>query len=460
MVGGKRYSKLMICVLMTILLWFLIFKKKDSSIYMKSTRKSIFIVITCIPFIVLFLAMFCDAVETNRCNAILPWRKRQLLEIVLGIVFDLDSVLPAFVELWGISITIMIFVIEIARNMKYGITLKRIAIIELGKTHVFILASFYLLLYPIAYVSYYMGKENTLVACWIVTLLGLMGTLFFCVLETRSKAIRKVLKENTIRTLKKNAKNNKEQQSIQNKIDSLSVTDIMLNTDYTNKEERDNITNMIKDILIDSEVSNSMHENRMENVILMNWCDRICSKFAVGDDRQKEILIRYIGNVLNELEKSGEENEKNTNKNIKENKYRSVLYSVQVLVALVRFNNPDMNEVMIQIWKRISTYKTECILYLLLYTEHHYWFVDNKLLNWLESSNRDLTLIFNQISKGNATFDYEQAVMFWTSWTDYDSEKNEMGLNYLMNFIYCLEAFQGKKHQCPNLPCVTLEYIK
>ena len=137
-------------------------------------------------------------------------------------------------------------------------------------------------------------------------IIGLFGTLWFCTYKTRAESIRNTLKKHTINTLRE-INGYKSGQSMENMIDGLSITDVLLHTDYMNKEERDVISDIIVDILTDEKLffddqCKAEEKSLLKNVILMNWIERISSKFELEDKRQKEILIRFLNNLLDKMD--------------------------------------------------------------------------------------------------------------------------------------------------------------
>lgn len=375
--------------------------------------------------------------------------KSNLKKISRGRFLCIDDVMDAFTEVWGIAVAIMIFLLEFAQNVKYGITLKRIAVLEVGKKAIKRLAVIYLMLYPAAYAAHYYGLTNILFLIWLLMIVGLFGTLWFCTYKTRAESIRNTLKKHTINTLRE-INGCKSGQSMENMIDGLSITDVLLHTDYMNKEERDVISDIIVDILTDEKLffddqCKAEEKSLLKNVILMNWIERISSKFELEDKRQKEILIRFLNNLLDKMDDWSSKKKK--------------WYGMQCMIALLKYNSSSANSILLQIWKRID--EKECILvYLLLYTEFYYWSGNHELLEWVFLPDSELKKSFQDILMGNVNYDYNQAIEYWISWMDYDGKKIETGFNYFNSFISTLDCFRGKIASVKQEPCITLDYLK
>ncbi len=407
------------------------------------------ITISAIFISIVILVVSCDLADNEYTIMKTCCFKADLKRISRGRFLCIDDVMDAFTELWGIAVAIMIFLIEFAQNMKYGITLKRIAVLELGKNTIKLLSVIYLLLYPASYAAHYWGFTNSLLFIWILMVVGLFGTLWFCTYKTRAESIRNTLKKHTINTLLK-IKGCEYGQSMENMIDGLSITDVLLHTDYMNKEERDVISDIIVDILTDEKLFSddqckTGEKHLLENMIMMNWFERVSSKFELEDKRQKEILISFLNNLLDKID----------DKSSKKKKW----YGVQCMLALLKYNSSSANSILLQIWKRID--EKECILvYLLLYTEFNYWSGDHELLDWIFLSDLELKKSFQDIRMGNVDYDYDQAIEYWISWIDYNDKKSETGFNYFNSFISTLDCFRGKPASVKQEPCITLDYIK
>lgn len=154
-------------------------------------------------FIAIFLlAVACDLADNEYTIIKSCCFKSNLKIISRGRFLCIDDVMDAFTEVWGIAVAIMIFLLEFAQNVKYGITLKRIAVLEVGKKAIKRLAVIYLMLYPAAYAAHYYGLTNSLFLIWLLMIVGLFGTLWFCTYKTRAESIRNTLKTLVTGTIK------------------------------------------------------------------------------------------------------------------------------------------------------------------------------------------------------------------------------------------------------------------
>lgn len=85
----------------------------------KKWKKPILVLLMLVLIVTLSVA--CDLVDNENAKIKYCCFKSVLKRISRGRFLCIDDVMDAFTELWGIAVTIMIFLIEFAQNVKYGI---------------------------------------------------------------------------------------------------------------------------------------------------------------------------------------------------------------------------------------------------------------------------------------------------------------------------------------------------
>lgn len=366
-----------------------------------------------------------------------------------------------FVQIWGIAITIMIFIIELAGNIKYGVSLKRIAVLILGKVQIYIIAGIYLFLYPLAYVFLLLNWEYMLFSCWLTAVVGLGVTLFFCVRNTRGKSVQEILKKNTIKVLKEKHQNNNslslpKKYSVRSEIDSLSITDMIIHTDFSNMEEMRNSTTILTELLTNHDVQKCLQGTFMEHTILMNWTMRICQSFDLAEEWKRQVLLEVLKNMWTELKEYSLISYDNS-----VNHEKIISYSIQIMIPLMILDNNQNHNLVSEFLSEIYGYQKESMVYLLMYMEYRYWTYDSCLMNlFINSSSQfpDMIDIFYDIVNGNFVFNYKLALSLWLDWSQYDYQLNDMRLKEFQQFADVAKQMIGGK-SCHNSRCFVLEYL-
>mgnify|MGYP006067302563 FL=1 len=139
---------------------------------------------------------------------------------------------------WGIAITITIFMMEISNQYRYGISLKTVVNYSLMRGTVFVGMAGYLMLYPLMFVAVELSMKCMALWCAGATIVTFGSALAFSLLIFRKKSVRKLLVSLTIEKIRKLDKRaEKEIINLHSQIDSLPVTDFMIYINYDNAEE-------------------------------------------------------------------------------------------------------------------------------------------------------------------------------------------------------------------------------
>ena len=197
---------------------------------------------------------------------------------------------------WGIAITITIFMMEISNQYRYGISLKTVVNYSLMRGTVFVGMAGYLMLYPLMFVAVELSMKCMALWCAGATIVTFGSALAFSLLIFRKKSVRKLLVSLTIEKIRKLDKRaEKEIINLHSQIDSLPVTDFMIHINYDNAEE----TRCLVEVL--STVFCSIRSKKVEDdlsmidmTLLTAWSTHIIYKSGTATEEEQSRTTRLL----------------------------------------------------------------------------------------------------------------------------------------------------------------------
>lgn len=343
---------------------------------------------------------------------------------------ELVGIRDLFDTVWGTAITITIFMLEISSQYRYGISLKTIVYRSLNKVLVLIGAAGYLLLCPIMYLSVNKDMRCTAVWCVCTAILSFGVALYFSVRIFRKQSVRQLLRDLTYKRIKAESENIKNDfQNIHSMIDGLPITDFIIHIDYTNAEETRCLTDILSAVLCDAGFGEKgIKKNVINMTLLMTWANHIIYNSGVSTEEEKSRTIRILYELWGKL-KSGDQD----------------ILLVQLTIPFIEMGNDTGREMLERIFNATGVSAKRVVLYLLLYTEYRFWYVDNRIAGWFRCGRSTIKRSIFEILRGNVKWDEESAWELWKAWRVYNSYEGQMGLEQFFTFCNDIEMLQKRK---------------
>ena len=336
---------------------------------------------------------------------------------------------------WGIAITITIFMMEISNQYRYGISLKTVVNYSLMRGTVFVGMAGYLMLYPLMFVAVELSMKCMALWCAGATIVTFGSALAFSLLIFRKKSVRKLLVSLTIEKIRKLDKRaEKEIINLHSQIDSLPVTDFMIHINYDNAEE----TRCLVEVL--STVFCSIRSKKVEDglsmidmTLLTAWSTHIIYKSGTATEEEQSRTTRLLVELWRKLPEDNR-----------------IVYTVQMLIPFVEMKDNVGIEIMCRFLRIIIQDESVIMLYLLLYSEYRYWFVYDRILEWFNIGEQYPWKWIESILTGAEKLDRELAWCFWKSWRFYNMYDGQIGLDHF--YAFCQDAEHVKEREKKHTP--------
>lgn len=343
---------------------------------------------------------------------------------------ELVEIRDLFDTVWGTAITITIFMLEISNQYRYGISLKTIVYRSLNKVLILIGAGGYLLLCPIMYLSINNDMRCTAVWCVCTAILSFGVALYFSVRIFRKQSVRQLLRDLTYKRIEAESKTiKKEFQNIHSMIDGFPITDFIIHIDYTNAEETRCLTDILSEVLYDAGLGiKKIKKNVINMTLLMTWASHIIYNSGVSTEEEKSRTIRILYELWGKL-KSGDQD----------------ILLVQLTIPFIEMGNDTGREMLERIFNATGVSVKRVVLYLLLYTEYKFWYVDNRIAGWFRYGRSNIKRSIFEILRGNVKWDEESAWELWKAWRVYNSYEGQMGLEQFFTFCNDIEMLQKRR---------------
>lgn len=387
----------------------------------------VLIFIAIIDIVSLFMDLYlCELIRNCLIKRKL-WDTGIVIIVRLLIADDVGIIIDAFYIVWGAVITIAIFLIEISGTYQYGINLR--GIIGLFWDRDFLKKSeiFYLILFPLEFFSCVNGFRVLSLWGLCVAFCGLIFVIGFVQRYTKRAKVQELILEKTKEELLKM----NQEESICQIIDALPVTDMLVHIDYSNAYDQKMLANVLVEILTDKNIFQNTAQSSLRNIILMVWGRWMLASTSIQTEGEKECILNMFCDIWKELLRSD-------NKEIIQEEQR-ISYSLQLLIPFIDLQSEDGSSLLIRLWKRMNTYKSQVLIYLLLYSEFRYWFVDGKPQKWTKEKDYDLAMELNQLRKGHFIWEEDLGRKLWIDWGWCNGARGDIGIKQFYSFCKSLE---------------------
>lgn len=338
---------------------------------------------------------------------------------------DLSKNSDVFFAVWGVAIAVAIFIVEISGSFHCGISLKRITRWQWGDDIIYGGLE-YLLLGPLIYVSNSWFWKLTSFGCVCAAFVGMGYMLCFFQHYMHIDNIQELLVDKSTEMLYQWKK--KAQIVTHSEIDKLPVADMLMHIAYDQADEVRIMLDTLVRVMVQGR--DSIRGTSLENTLLVTWVKHIVRYSGIADEDERERTLNLIIQLWGQVSKNCTQRECQS-------------YSVQLLIPFMDIGSEEAVKMLVRVWKRLNLYSQTSVIYLLLYTEFRYWFIDGKIHKWIDTDDPSMRRELERIRKGRFTWDEEAARQYWLDWSQYSCQRGDIGLLQFENFRRSAEALKG-----------------
>lgn len=353
------------------------------------------------------------------------------------------NLVSAFNILWSVAVTVTIFILEFSEEYKFGVPLKRIVYEALGGIWLGISVSFFLILFPLFYLFMKFDLKQLGLWCLLAAFLIFVEAIAFFAWMYKGRHIRNIIREKTLKQIKKIADGNdsskKKQEAIQlhARIDGFAIADMLEHTDYRNADEVSGLVGMCKDICISSEFWETLQAGKLENLMITTWVDHIIHSCAWNTEYDCTQNINTLHLLWKAMTTAINMNDEDADR-------MKISVCLQFLQPFVNENDDRNDRILIRVWREFEPYRKQTLVYLLLYTTYRAYRMGSVDYTWFLNNEPVFRLCMKEIVNGHFRWDETFkafALQRWIDWSRYDC-RNDIELMQFMNFSNDMENLQ------------------
>lgn len=350
---------------------------------------------------------------------------------------DNGYIMDAFGLIWGMTVTLVLFLMEFHNTYWYGVTLRNIVNLSLNKSVLVLSASVYILLCPLVYLAENFGFYA--VALWgIVCTFFIFTMIPICIFYVTGRTrIIELLNHSTIDQMRKKVREENgvpiRKDGIQIELEELSITSMIEHLEYEDIAEVRRLLETLADLFVNQDILGLIQNTMYEHSVIMSWADKIITKSGTETDDQCKRTL-YIVDKL--WEKITEYILEITKEDKNEARRDTLMLSclVELLLPLIGLGTEQSEKVFWGVWKKIRYDRGQALLYLFLYVEYlHY-----EQINF--SSHKSYTLFDRmclnkkELEEACKIWNQDLAMEFWLCWTVlWDSDGN-IAISFFLDF--------------------------
>lgn len=159
------------------------------------------------------------------------------------------NLLSTFMTIWGVVISVIIFLAGKLDNLIYGISLRQIISWELKPAHIYCISAVYCLMFPVMLISVLFSLPITQLALLIIIFFYVISFAAFVIKCMDNDNIREIIKQQSLSELKGllNTKNNNNAKPDYT-LEKLPICISISNIDYENEAERKYVLEVLTEI--------------------------------------------------------------------------------------------------------------------------------------------------------------------------------------------------------------------
>lgn len=380
---------------------------------------------------------------------------RNICNIIVGVSNELSgsiNIIDAFYIIWGMSITIVLFLIESSNTYWYGITLRRIVNISLGKYFLMLESIVYVLLCPLAYVLMTFQKYLAGMFCIIYTFLIFCTIPLYVITRSSRKCIECLLSKATVNGLKERI--GSREGYLQIALEKLPMTDMIKHLDYNNIADVIRLTDTLSELFCEEkdrkkptccwskEILGYIQHKSVEHIVVMVWTAKIIEYSGMSTNNQRE-RTAYILRRLWERIVTNIENPKSAFEE-KEKERLIIGYSLEIILPLLKDGSMEAKEVFHVLWLAMKkdNIRIKIAIYILLYLEY---------LNYVDMKRKIVAMCLDDILSidlewSKTYWDVDMARDFWIGWIFLKDSGDNLALSFFHDFCNDIERLCEEKY--------------
>ena len=382
------------------------------------------------------------------------------LEIHLSQKQGMSTWIELYSEFWGIVIAIVVFLLEISWNYKYGLTLKRIVNFSIGPVMSAGVGIVFLLLCPLAYQCQDTYRYKTLFAIIVFSfVLFSLGIGFLVRISTR-KYIQKLIEKRSRQQILQ-SRELFFSESIPRLIDSFLLQEVIEHTDYSNIREWENMAAAIGRCITDKDVKSCLKGTLAEHTLLREMAKHIIYKSGLEPEYVLIQTVDILDRLLEDLVQGLENNfRKQPKKAVSEREKEKIIISfiLQVMLPLIDYDSDNSIKAFLDLWRRHKQYQMSIIFYIYLYLYYRNLYGNGILKEQWEMFCQDKNWEYCLEHCNYWDVDEVLALELWMDWEQYNGDGMVRGLIELHDFMDKLICVQA----CPNenINIIISEYLQ
>lgn len=347
-----------------------------------------------------------------------------------------SHIMDGFCLLWGMSITVVLFLIESGNTYWYGLRFKRIIRAMLYKHALILGAVEYILLCPVTYIMEVKERYKTCLWCIILTFLVFTAIPFYTIHITRKKTINSLILRESARELQ-NVIDMKKNSYTQMKIQQLLVSSMIVNTIYEDSQEVEQLVVIMQGMFRDKKIDVIICNTIFNHVTVMTWVEQIIeqSGFHTEQERERTIyILKRLWEVIKEEIQSEELDEETQ-------RYKLLSYAVEILLPVFYREEEITNRIFFSVWANMKEVYFKVLPYLFLYAEFCYKDCQQEFFEKYYHIIFDIKADREKIKaecrlwkKGVDHKERQIAREFWIAWAFYRDGSNNIGLTAFNKF--------------------------
>lgn len=403
-------------------------------------------------------------------------------DLVMG-TSENDHLMDSFCLVWGMTITIVLFLLEMRDECWHGIRLKTLVGISFKKSTLVLTSTFYILLCPIVYFAETYRLYTTALFGIGVTFIAFLAVPLYVLNQTRGVKVKQVLIWESTEKLRKmiledrEVSESRETESwrwkecgrkkkndgsankaekkygyIQRELEVLPITSMIEHVDYEDDADVKDLIDTLLGIFQEYDLHDLIQNSVYAHGILTTWMKRILEKIDIstrwGQDCFGYIIAIFWSELYNTMsQKLGGEELR-----------RCMLgYRVECLTPLIRDGSQYASIIFDLVWRQSGEIQPYMICYLFLYAEFRYHECSGILSRDFQNIIDEIQISRYSLRKSSALWDKKLALEFWMSWTEFRDERSNLVMAEFLDF--CQDMDYIEKNEMERVRTYTMRRV-
>lgn len=290
------------------------------------------------------------------------------------------------------------------------------------------------------YISTNLSWRLTGLWCVVMAFGGMGYMLAFFQNYMRTEKIQELIQKETLRIIHDFSEDGKN--VTHSEIDRLPVVDMLEHIDYKKEDETKILIDTLAGIM--RKGHEEIKNTSLNNTLLVTWVKHVIGHMDIEDEYEKERMLYFLSGLWKEITAEGSESE-------------NCSYSLQILIPFMDAGAEDAPDMLIRLWKIMNLYSHISLIYLLLYAEFRFRFIDGKVHECLKMPDQNLRYELNKIKNGAFIWDRNAAWQYWLDWSQYNRQRGDIGMKHFDDFCKSVEALKsGERGRIRSLVLISI----